>query len=177
MTTFASKIGLAGRKNFGGMMHDMFFAPVDKFANIAVPVTNTDPDNIVITSAHTFVQGPPVEGFSTLQCSYDNVSLEGEGSEEPDSDGQRYMIKGFLPGNYDDLHKEVKKMKTQRFILLIPDRNGKVMQFGGGLTDYVILKNFKFTTNQFLGKKGFELTFQCDAETPYFYEGAITLKP
>jgi hypothetical protein len=167
-----AKMSLARRDNTAGNLPIILLADVEDFDSIA----QATPPSITISGNHTFVTD---KGFSELEASAGTVTDEAEGSTEPDSTGERAKIMAFYPGEHEDILQDVKDMKKGRFIILKPniDDNTVFIQFGADKYRYAVLESYKFSSGDFLGRKGFELVFRADVTTKYFYEGAVTLQP
>jgi hypothetical protein len=176
MGTLAAKIGLNRRMNTAGNLNNLFIADVDDFTTIETPDITTNVDNNIIEDDHAFAAG---KGFSTLEATYNSITDESTGSEEPDTTGERAIINAFLPGEEADLQEQVLNLKRGRFIILKQHRDSAdtCVQYGSSLHEYAVLQSYKFTSGDFLGRKGFELVFKAEVKTKYFYKGAVSLKP
>jgi hypothetical protein len=171
MGTLSAKIGLNRRMNTAGNLNNLLIADVEDFTLIAQPAVV---GGNLISASHTFGTG---NGFSEIEVSYNSMTDESAGSEEPDTTGERALITAFLPGEEKDLQAEVIALKRGRFILLKKHRdNAEYLQYGADKDEYAILQSYKFTSGDFLGKKGFELVFKAEVKTKLFYTGDVTLK-
>lgn len=174
MGTLGARKGLNGRMNPAGLLHTVYIAPVSEVVSFATPDVSTNPKNIVITADHTF---DPADGFTAIEVTADSASFEGVGSGVKDSHGRKYTLPFFMPGNFADQIEFINSLEpNNRLLVLVKDRNGKVIQFGASLDEFATAK-VDHKSGKFHEEKGFQFTIEADVTTPFIYEGNIQEHP
>lgn len=176
---YVSLLGPDGQSdNMGGLTQRLYFARVQDFLSIKVPVAPfTTPDDLVtISTAHTFNTG---KCFKKLYCTMDKGKLDAKGQGE--IDGKSFKLEGeiFYPGSLADAHGFASQVKNDNFILLVeqPDSadNGHI-QVGTEMFPAKISPEFTTATNS-SGVKGYTFKFEAMSPRVYVYSGTIALTP
>lgn len=161
--------------NQGGTQTVIYYGWEHHFLAIQTPTASptTVADPVKITTDHTFNTG---KKFNKLYVTLDTGQVDYESTGETDAHGYKPMFKGFCPGDTDDLHGLMARMKNFKGIFLIPVTDGKIHQLGSkGLPALFKPKYSTGTLSQ--GKRGYEIEIMAYATKPYIYSGNIQLTP
>ncbi|BDD13146.1 hypothetical protein FUAX_55780 (plasmid) [Fulvitalea axinellae] len=166
-----------GVENAPGGEQAVFVASVDDFEEIKKTKTTTEPgDSCTIDGDHTFKTG---KGFAKIYMSDEVMQALMESISEAGSKQYNIKAMGYLPGLNPVNSEFATAIQNDDVILLVPLRNGHVLQLGYMGT--VVASGAKCASSGDSGiasggKAGHSFEFS-SYQRPLYYEGAITEVP
>lgn len=158
-----------------GLSQVMYFASVNDFATISVPVSPpvSEKEKYTISTAHAF---KPTKCFHKMYTSIEQGQLQFEALGGNDATGFRIIGTGFIPGDSEDLNYFANEAQGDRFIVIIKRADGKLIQVG--TEDFpATIKAVHDSGNVSADASGYTVNISAYTPFKYLYDAAIQLTP
>lgn len=169
-----TNIRTAKERNPAGTKGVLYFAPLDDFATIAAtpPTPATLAEANVIADDHTFSVG---KNFFKLELETAKNDLVGEYIGEVMGGDQKIEFTGFATGLGDDQLALFEKLTQEKHIVLVPLKDGKVIQLGSE-DNGVMFKASTQIGSEADGERGTNVTVTHYGRWQR-YDGAVSFTP
>lgn len=167
-------IRTAKERNPAGTKRVIYFAPIDDFLTIGALPTSpaTLAERNVIVADHTF---DAADGFIKLELETDKQDLVSEYIGNVMGGDQAFNFTGFATGMGDDQLALMEMISQQKHIVLVPLKDGKVIQLGEE-DNGVMIKASLQIGKESDGERGFNVAITHYGRAVR-YDGTITFKP
>jgi len=169
-----TNIRTAKERNPAGTKRVVYFAPMDDFITIGAPVdppTTVDEMNVISTD-HAFNIG---KNFYKIELETDKQDLVGESIGEVMGGDMAFDWSGFATGLGDDQMGLFDKLTFEKHIVLVPLKDGKVIQLGEE-DNGVMFKRSVQIGKESDGERGFPLTLKHFGRI-LRYDGVVSFTP